>query len=145
MPDEASAKVNLSQQLAINAKRMEAMLHAQYNVEITRGLVLCFSSPEEDCAKAISKALFAKGMRVLKLPVCKPGGRCHVRVAVKRSIRDAVREEFVTDLVHTAAGMNGSYDGWDLLTEDAAEETQTHADTPDVQQSPAANVPQDAH
>ncbi len=145
MPNEASAKANLEEQLQNNTARMEEMLQGHYNVEIKRSLVLCFSSPEEDCAKAINKALFAKGTRILQQPECKPDGRFHIRVGVKRSIRDAVREEFVADLVHTAAGMNGSYDGWNLLTEDAAEEVQTHTDTPDVQHSPAADVPESSH
>ena len=145
MPNEAGAKVNLDQQLASNTARMEEMLQSQYNVEITRSLVLCFSSPEEDCAKAINKALFAKGTRVLQQPEKKADDRFHIRVGVKRSIRDAVREEFVADLVHTASGMNGTYDGWNLLTEDAAEEVQLHAETPDVKHSPAANVPVDWH
>lgn len=145
MPNEASAKANLDQQLSSNTARMEVMLHGQYNVEITRSLVLCFSSPEEDCAKAINKALFAKGTRVLQQPEAKDDGRFHIRVGVKRSIRDAVREEFVADLVHTAAGMNGSYDGWNLLTEDSAEDVQPHTDTPDIQHAPAADISADAH
>ncbi|MGI4853822.1 MAG: hypothetical protein ACRYF4_07245 [Janthinobacterium lividum] len=142
---DASAKANLEEQLASNTTRMQELLQGQYNVEITRSLVLSFSSPEEDCAKAISKALFAKGTRVLQQPEYKPDGRFHIRVGVKRSIRDVVREDFVADMVHTAAGMNGSFDSWNLLTEESAEETQSHVDTPDVQVSPAANLPQDAH
>lgn len=145
MPNEVSAKANLDEQLANNTVRMEELLQGQYNVEITRSLVLCFSSPEEDCAKAINKALFAKGTRVLQQPECRADGRFHIRVGVKRSIRDAVREEFVTDMVHTAAGMSGSFDGWSLLTEESAEDTQVHTETPDIAHSPAADVSQDAH
>lgn len=131
MPDEASAKANLDEQLATNTARMADLLNQQYNVEVTRSLVLCFSSPDEDCARALNKALFAKGTRTLgKDPEKKQDDRFHIRVGVKRSIRDAVREEFVRDLVHTASGMNGSYDGWSLLTEDAAEETQPHSEAP---------------
>lgn len=142
---DASAQANLDEQLANNTARMQDLLQGQYNVEITRSLVLCFSSPEEDCAKAINKALFAKGTRVLQQPECKSDGRFHIRVGVKRSIRDAVREEFVGDMVRTASGMNGSFDGWSLLTDDSAEDTQMHSETPDVQDSPSADVPQDAH
>ena len=145
MPNEASAKANLEEQLSKNTARMEKMLQGQYNVEITRSLVLCFSSPEENCASAINKALFAKGTRVLQQPEPKDDGRFHIRVGVKRSIRDAVREEFVTDLVHTAAGMNGSYDGWSLLTEDSAEDSQPNTEMPEMHHSPtAADDPRDA-
>lgn len=132
MSNGVIAKENLDQQLASNTARMEEMLQGQYNVEVTRSLVLCFSSPEEDCAKALNKALFAKGTRVLQQdPESKEDGRFHIRVGVKRSIRDAVREEFVADMVQTAAGMNGSFDGWNLLTEDTPEATQKHEAAPD--------------
>ena len=142
MPNEASAKENLEEQLRSNTDRMDELLRDQYNVEITRSLVLCFSSPEEDCAKALIKALFAKGTRVLQTePDCKADQRFHIRVGVKRSIRDAVREDFVSDMVHTASGMNASYDGWNLLSDDAAESTQSHTETPDVKNSPAADLP----
>lgn len=142
MPNEASAKANLAEQLASNTTRMTELVNSQFNVEITRSLVLCFSSPEESCAVAMTRALFAKGTRVLQTePEKKTDDRFHIRVGVKRSIRDAVREEFVADMVHTAAGMNGSYDGWNLLMDEAAEETQAHTDTPDVQHSPAADLP----
>ena len=125
MANEASAKENLEQQLAQNTARMADLLDQQYNVDVNRSLVLCFSSPDEDCARALNKALFAKGMRVLQQdPEKKDDDRYHIRVGVKRSIRDAVREDFVSDLVHTAGGMNGSYDGWNLLTDEPAEETQ---------------------
>ena len=132
MANEASAKANLDQQLASNTARMAELVDQQYNVEVTRSLVLCFSSPDEDCARALNKALFAKGTRVLQQdPEQKPDSRFHIRVGVKRSLRDAVREEFVADLVHTASGMNASYDGWNLLTDEPAESVQTHTETPD--------------
>lgn len=131
MANEVSAKENLDQQLANNTARMTELVDQQYNVELTRSLVLFFSSPEEDCARALNKALFAKGTRVLQQePEHQKDDRYHIRVGVKRSIRDAVREDFVSDMVHTAAGMNGSYDGWSLLTDDPAEETQAHNETP---------------
>ncbi len=142
MPHEASAQANLDEQLASNSTRMVDIISSQTNVEITRSLQLCFSSPEESCAVAMTRALFAKGTRVLQSePEKKADGRFHIRVGVKRSIRDAVREEFVADMVHTAAAMNGTYDGWNLLPNQPAEETQTHAETPDVQHSPAADLP----
>ncbi len=140
MPSDASAKENLEQQLASNAVRMDDLVNQQYNVELTRSIVLCFSSPEEDCARALNKALFAKGTRTLQHdPEKKDDDRYHIRVGVKRSIRDAVREDFVHDLVQTAAGMNGSFDGWNLLTDDAAEEAQSHTDTPDMQPGAAGS------
>ncbi len=126
MPTETSAKENLDQQLASNTARMTDLLEQQYNVEITRSIALFFSSTDESCAKALIKALFAKGTRVLTREPEQDGDRFRIRVGVKRSIRDAVREEFVKDLVETAVGMNGSFDGWDLLTDEAAEETQQH-------------------
>ena len=136
MASETAAKENLEQQLAKNTERLEQMLHQQFNVEVTRSLVLCFSSPEDDCARALNKALFAKGTRVLQQdPEKKDDGRFHIRVGVKRSVRDVVREDYVTDLVHTASGMNGSYDGWSLLTDEAAEETQTHTEGPEEPQA----------
>jgi hypothetical protein len=126
MPTETRAKENLDQQIANNTARMKELLDQQYNVEITRSIVLFFSSSDESCAKAITKALFAKGTRVLTRDPEQDGGHFRIRVGVKRSIRDTVREEFTKDLVDTAAGMNGSYDGWDLLTDEAAEEAQKH-------------------
>ena len=135
MANEAGAKQNLDQQLASNTARMEDLVNQQYNVEVTRSLVLCFSSPEEDCARALNKALFAKGTRVLQQdPEKQQDERYHIRVGVKRSIRDAVREEFVADLVHTASGMNASFDGWNLLTDEPAETAQTHGESHDASQ-----------
>lgn len=142
MPNEASAKQNLDDQLANNTAKIKDLVDQQYNVEVTRSLVLFFSSPEADCARALNQALFAKGTRVLQQePESKGDGRFHIRVGVKRSLRDVVREEFVEDLVHTASGMNGTYDGWSMLNDDTAEETQPHADTPDIKHSPAAALP----
>ena len=132
MANEAGAKANIDQQVMHNTARMEELVDQQYNVEVTRSLVLCFSSPDEDCARALNKALFAKGTRVLQQdPEQQQDERFHIRVGVKRSIRDAVREEFIADMVHTANGMNGSFDGWNLLTDEPAESAQTHSETPD--------------
>ena len=139
MSTEASAKENLEQQLANNSARMKELVDQQYNVEITRSLVLCFSSPDEECARALTKALFAKGTRVLQAnPDKQADDRFHIRVGVKRGIRDVVREEFVTEMVHTASGMNGSFDGWNLLGDESAEETQTHSDAPDTKNAAVA-------
>ena len=136
---------NLEQQLAHNSARMKELVEQQYNVEVTRSLQLCFSAASEECARALNKTLFAKGTRTLtRDPEAKGDGRFHLKVGVKRSLRDAVRDEFVHDLVHTAAGMNGTYDGWTLLTEDAAEQTQPHDDAPDTASAPVANNPQNA-
>lgn len=130
MATELREKENLDQQLANNSVRIKELIIQQYNVEVTRSLVLCFSCPEEECAQALSKALFAKGTRILtRDPKQKANGRWGIRVGVKRSLRDAVREEFVADMVHTAASMNGTYDGWNLLTDDAAELTQKQPST----------------
>ena len=136
MAAELREKENLDQQLANNSVRIkELVVDQQYNVEVTRSLVLCFSCPEEECARALSKALFAKGTRVLtRDPHQKTNGRWGIRVGVKRSLRDAVREEFVADMVHTAASMNGTYDGWNLLTDEPAEQVQ--------KQPSASSVPQ---
>ena len=139
MSNEASAKQNLESQLADNTAKIKDLVDQQYNVEVTRSLVLCFSSGDEECARALNRALFAKGTRILQHdPESGDDGRFHIRVGVKRSLRDVVREEFVSDLVHTAAGMNGSYDGWNLLTDESAEQAQSHTETPDVKDSPAA-------
>lgn len=140
MPNDASAKANLDEQLASNTARVDELINSQFNVEVTRSLVLCFSSPEESCALAMTRALFAKGTRVVHQPEQKHDDRFHIRVGVKRSIRDAVREEFVADMVHTAAGMNGTYDGWNLLADEPAEETQPHIETPDIKDSSAADA-----
>lgn len=127
MVTDLREKENLDQQLTNNSVRIKELIDHHYNVEVTRSLVLCFSCPEEECACALSKALFAKGTRVLtRDPQKKANGRWGIRVGVKRSLRDAVREEFVADMVHTAAGMNGTYDGWNLLTDETAEQTQKY-------------------
>ena len=134
MATDLREKENLDQQLANNSLRIQELIDQHYSVEVTRSLVLCFSADSEDCARSLSKALFAKGTRLLNRdPKQKADGRWCVRVGVKRSLRDAVREEFVADMIHTAAGMHSTYDGWNLLTEDSAEETQQHTDAPDVQ------------
>jgi hypothetical protein len=126
MTTDASAKEHFDQQVAKNTARLKELIDQQYNVEITRSIVLHFSSPEEDCAKALIKALFAKGTRVLTPYPEKNGDVYCIRVGVKRSLRDSVREEFTRDMVDTADGMNSSYDGWDLLADEAAEQTQLH-------------------
>lgn len=142
MTTEAKAKENLEQQLANNTARMKELVDQQYNVEVTRSIVLCFSSADEECARALTKALFAKGTRVLQRDPEKQGDRYQIRVGVKRSLRDTVREEFISDLVHTASGMNGSFDGWSLLAEEPAEETQTHSDAPDTKDAASTENPQ---
>lgn len=125
MATDLREKEALDQQLANNSVRIKELIDQQYNVEVTRSLVLCFSCPGEECAQALSKALFAKGTRILtRDPKQKANGRWGIRVGVKRSLRDAVREEFVADMVQTAAGMNGTYDGWNLLTDEPAEQAQ---------------------
>ena len=138
MPTEASAKENLDQQLTNNSVRMQELVDQQYNVETTRSLVLCFSSQDEECARALTKALFAKGTRVLLRDPERQGDRFHIRVGVKRSLRDAVREEFVADMVHTANAMNGTFDGWNLLADETAEQAQTHSDAPDTKDAEVA-------
>lgn len=126
----------LQQQLAINTVRMKELVEQQFNVEVTRPLVLCFSADNEDCARSLNRALFAKGTRVLdRDPARKADGRFHIRVGVKRSLRDAVREDFVADMVHTAAQMDSTFEGWNMLTNEAAEDTQEHPDAPN--QTPA--------
>jgi hypothetical protein len=130
MTTEASVKEHLDQQIEKNTTRLKELVDQQYNVEITRSVVLFFSAPEEDCAKALIKALFAKGTRILTPYPENDGDLFRIRVGVKRSLRDSVREEFTRDMVATAAGMNGSYDGWDLLSDDAAEMTQKHTPEP---------------
>ena len=143
MPNEASAKANLEQQLASNSVRLAEMQNSQTNVEVTRSLVLCFSSPEEDCAVAMTRALFAKGTRVLQAaPERKADGRFHIQVGVKHSIREIAREEFVSDMVHTAAAMNGSFDGWNLLTEESAEERDARGPGSNHAEDAAAEGPQ---
>ena len=133
MTTELTEQENLDQQLASNTARMKELVDQQYNVEVTRSLQLCFSCGSEDCARALNKALFAKGTRLLtRDPEHTEDGRFHLKVGVKRSLRDAVRDEFVHDLVHTAAGMHGTYDGWNLLTDETAEQMQPHDDAPDT-------------
>ena len=124
---ETSAKENLDQQLANNTAKMQEMVNQQYNVEITRSVALKFSCQGEDCAKRVSQALFAKGMKLLEHDPVKDGARFRIRVGVKRSLRDTVREDFTKDLATTAAAMNGTYDGWELLADEAAETAQSHA------------------
>lgn len=139
MATELREKDNLDQQLASNSRRIQELIDQQYSVEVTRSLVLCFSAQSEDCARALSKALFAKGTRLLhRDPQKKADGRWSIQVGVKRSLRDAVREEFVADMIHTAAGMHGTYDGWNLLTDDSAEQTQQHTGAPEDQSTPVA-------
>ena len=133
MANQASAKENFEQQVAHNSARMADLQDQQYDFDVTRSLVLCFSSAEEDCARALNKALFAKGMRVLQQdPEARDDERFHIRVGVKRSVRDAVRQEFVSDLVDTAAAMNGSFDGWSLMNDGEPEHAQAATDTPDA-------------
>jgi len=131
MATDLREKENLDQQLANNSVRIQELIDQHYNVEVTRSLVLCFSADSENCARALNKALFAKGTRLLtRDPKQKTDGRWCVRVGVKRSLRDVVREEFVADLVHTAIGMHSTYDGWNLLTDESAEEAQQHTGAP---------------
>ena len=139
MATDLREKDNLDQQRANNTARIKELIDQQYSVEVTRSLQLCFSTSSEECARALSKALFAKGMRVLtRDPEQKSNDRWNIRVGVKRSLRDVVREEVVSDLVQTAASMHGTYDGWNLLTDEYAEETQQHTGASTNQDTPVA-------
>ncbi len=124
------AKDNLAQQLASNSSHLQQLMEQQYNLELSRSVALFFSCEGQGCANTLTRALFAKGTRVLDHEPAhdEASDRYRIRVGVKRSLRDTVGEDFTRDLVETAKSMNGTYDGWELLSEEAAEDTQKHED-----------------
>lgn len=126
MPPPVDTQDLLHQHQTTNSARIQSLIDQQESVETTRSIVLYFSASSPDCAQTLGRALFAKGTRLLPATDPYTDGRTHIRVSVKRSLRDIVGEAFVTDLVYTAAGMNSTYDGWDILCDDSAEEKQQH-------------------
>ncbi len=111
------------------------MVEQQFNTEITRSFVLTFYADDYGDAEGLGRLLFAKGMRLLTLqPEHTESGAYHVRAVVKHSLREITQEDFICDLINLASGVRAIYRGWALLAPDAAEETQPHDSTPDIQQ-----------
>ncbi len=127
VPGSKAATDNLDSQVRWNSEQMQALVERDFNTEQTRGLALRFASADEISARAIGQAMFAKGMRLLTAdPVKEADGRWIVALAVKHSLREITDLELTADLVGVAAAMGGTYVGWELMSEETAEQSQRH-------------------
>lgn len=135
MSTPTNIQSELNRHRSENATRLQQMVEQQFNTEITRSFVLTFYADDYGDAEGLGRLLFAKGMRLLTLqPEHTESGAYHVRAVVKHSLREITQEDFICDLINLASGVRAIYRGWALLAPDAAEETQPHDSTPDIQQ-----------
>lgn len=133
MPTPTNIQVELDRHRRSNSERLQAMVEQQFNTEITRSFVLTFTAAVRSDAEALGRLLFAKGMRLLTVePEAGPKGDWVERVVVKHSLREITQEDFLCDLITVASGVRAIYDGWDLPSEESAEASQPHNDTPDI-------------
>ncbi len=134
MPTPTNIQAELDWHRSQNGERLQSMVEQQFNTEITRSFVLSFTAAVKSDAEGLGRLLFAKGMRLLTVePEAAPDGRWIERVVVKHSLREITQEHFLCDLITVASGVRAIYDGWELPSDDSAEETQPHNDTPDIQ------------
>lgn len=135
MPVPTNIQAEFNRHCRQNNERIQALVEQQFNTEITRSFVLTFDAANQSDAEGLGRLLFAKGMRLLTLePEKQPSSEHRVRAVVKHSLREITQEQFVCDLITVASGVSAIYQGWDLPSEESAEQTQQHNDTPDIQQ-----------
>ena len=134
MPTPTNIQAELDRHRSQNNERRQRLIEQQFNTEITRSCMLTFTAAVKSDAEGLGRLLFAKGMRLLTVePEAAPDGTWVERVVVKHSLREITQEDFICDLITVASGVRATYDGWELPSEDSAEETQPHNDTPDIQ------------
>lgn len=132
MPTPVNIQSELDRHRDVNAARVRELVEQQYNTEITRGFELSFSSQNESDAVGLGRLLFAKGLRLLPpTPSAESDGTWKLRVGVKRSLREVTSEDFICDLITLASGVHSCFSTWQFLSDDVAEHTQPHPDTPD--------------
>ena len=134
MPTPTNIQAELDRHRADNSRRLQELVNEQYNTEVTRAFLLRFSAAGRDDAASLGRLLFAKGLRLLTLEPERTNGNFEVRAGVKHNLREITREAFICDLITLASGVRATYEGWEFLTEDSAEKSQPHNDTPDIQQ-----------
>lgn len=131
-----AAPVNLQSELVrhreTNNDRVKSLVDQQFNTEITRPFFLRFYTHERQDAVGLTRLLFAKGLRLITPEPVPMRDGWRVEVAVKHNLREVTQEEFTCDLIQLASGVNATYDCWDFLSEDSAEQTQEHNDVPET-------------
>jgi hypothetical protein len=133
MPTPTNIQSEVIRHRESNNERLKKMVDDQVNMEMTRPVFLRFSAKHQEDAVSLSRLLFAKGMRLVQPEPQQNGHHWTVEVAVKHNLREVTQEDFTCDLITMASGVHATYDCWDFLSNDAAEETQQHNDVPEVQ------------
>ena len=134
MPTPVNIQSELDRHRSANTERVAQLVEQQYNTEVTRGFELDLASDNESDAVGLGRLLFAKGLRLLPpTPTENADGSWTLRVGVKRSLREITAEDFICDLITLASGVHSCFQTWEFLTDESAENTQPHPDTPDMQ------------
>lgn len=132
MPTPTHLQSELDRIRGANSARMETLVEQQYNTEITRPFALRFTADTQSDAQGLMRLLFAKGLRLITPePVEASDGSWRVEVGAKHNLREMTAEDFVCDLVTVASGVHACFEGWEFLSDDAAELTQQHAESPE--------------
>lgn len=116
-----------------NNHRLQDLMDQQYNMEITRPFFLRFTAADREDAVGLGRLLFAKGLRLISPEPRQSGGGYVIEVATKHNLREITQEDFMCDLITLASGVHATYDCWDFLSDEAAEQTQHHNHVPEVQ------------
>ena len=133
MPTPTNIQSELIRHRESNNERLKKMVDDQVNMEMTRPVFLRFSAHQYEDAAGLTRLLFAKGMRLIEPEPQQASHGFTVEVAVKHNLREVTQEDFTCNLITLASGVHATYDCWDFLSDDAAEETQQHNDVPEVQ------------
>ncbi|GAA3764169.1 ribonuclease E inhibitor RraB [Terriglobus aquaticus] len=133
MPTPTNIQSEIIRHRESNNERLKQMVDDQVNMETTRPVFLRFSAHNYDDAVGLSRMLFAKGMRLIQPEPQQDGHHWTVEVATKHNLRELTQEDFTCDLVTLASGVHATYDCWDFLSNDVAEETQEHNKVPEAQ------------
>ena len=128
MPTPTNIQSELVRHRETNNERLERLIGQQYNTEITRPILLRFSAHDRDDAVGLGRLLFAKGFRLITPEPRKADHGWQVEVAVKHNLQ----EDFMCDLITLASGVHATYECWDFLSDDSAEQTQQHNSVPEV-------------
>ncbi|WP_419806517.1 hypothetical protein [Terriglobus sp.] len=132
MPTPTNIQNELNRHRDTNSERLKQLVDEQYNTEITRPFFLRFSTGDQEDAVGLSRLLFAKGLRLITPEPRKTDHGWRVEVAVKHNLREITQEDFICDLITLSSGVNARYECWDFLSEDSAEETQSHDSVPEA-------------
>ena len=132
MPTPTNIQSELNRHREANNDRMKHLVDEQYNVETTHPFFLRFTAGDREDAVGLTRLLFAKGMRLMSAEPRSTANGWLVEVVVKHNLREITQEDFTCDLITLASGVRATYDCWDFLSEDSAEQTQSHDDNPEI-------------